>query len=63
MVTPITIDTIQKNLLSDRLFRERRYPQWTLNYELSRDTAAERQRAVHEEDAQDLSHADELAGR
>jgi hypothetical protein len=38
MVQPITIDIIQKNLLSDRLFRERRHPQWTLNYELSRDT-------------------------
>ena len=38
MVTPITIDIIQKNLLSDRLFRERRHSQWMLNYELSRDT-------------------------
>jgi hypothetical protein len=38
MVTPITIDIIQKNLLSDRLFRERRHSQWALNYELSRDT-------------------------
>jgi hypothetical protein len=38
MVTPITIDIIQKNLLSNRLFRERRHSQWALNYELSRDT-------------------------
>lgn len=36
--TPLTIDTISKHLLSDRLFRERRHTQWTLNYELARDT-------------------------
>jgi hypothetical protein len=38
MVQPITIDAIQKNLTADRLFRERRHQQWTLNYELARDT-------------------------
>lgn len=38
MVPSLTIDTIQKHLLSDRLFRERRHQQWTLNYELARDT-------------------------
>ena len=38
MVQPLTIDTISKHLLSDRLFRERRHQQWTLNYELARDT-------------------------
>src|SRR5882672_7088304 len=37
-VVPITIDAISKNLNSDRLFRERRHNQWTLNYSLSRDT-------------------------
>lgn len=39
MPTPVvTIDTIQKDLISDRQWRERRHPQWTLNYELYRDT-------------------------
>src|SRR5882757_4575244 len=38
MVKPVTIDTIQKDLISDRQWHERRHPQWTLNYELSRDT-------------------------
>jgi hypothetical protein len=37
-VVPITIPTIQKHLESDRRFRERRHANWTLNYELSRDT-------------------------
>ena len=37
-VTPITIEVIQKDLESDRRFRERRHPQWTMNYTLSRDT-------------------------
>lgn len=34
----ITIPVIQKHYLSDRLWRERRHPQWTQNYELYRDT-------------------------
>jgi len=34
----ISIETLQKNLLSDRYFRERRHPQWTDNYCLYRDT-------------------------
>jgi hypothetical protein len=38
MVPPVTIDIINKDLNSDRLWRERRHPLWTLNYELSRDT-------------------------
>jgi hypothetical protein len=38
VVTPLTIPVIQKNLEGDRLYRERRHPQWTTNYELSRDT-------------------------
>ncbi len=38
MVQPLSIDTIQKHLTSDRLFRERRHQQWTTNYELYRDT-------------------------
>jgi hypothetical protein len=38
MIQPITIDVIQKHYLSDRLWRERRHPQFTLNYELYRDT-------------------------
>jgi hypothetical protein len=38
MTTPITIGVIQKNLESDRRWRERRHWQWTLNYELYRDT-------------------------
>jgi hypothetical protein len=38
MVQPLTIDQIQKHNFSDRLWRERRHPQWTLNYELYRDT-------------------------
>jgi hypothetical protein len=38
MVQPITIDVIQKHLDSDRRWRERRHPQWSLNYELYRDT-------------------------
>src|SRR5580700_10800344 len=38
MLQPVTIDTIQKDLNSDRLWRERRHPQWTTNYELYRDT-------------------------
>src|SRR5580698_1994199 len=38
MITPVTIDTIQKDLNSDRLWRERRHPQWTTSYELYRDT-------------------------
>src|SRR5450631_868784 len=37
-VIPITVPTIQKHLESDRRFRERRHNQWTLNYELARDT-------------------------
>src|SRR4051794_31559191 len=37
-VVPITIDVAQKHLESDRRFRERRHPQWNLNYTLSRDT-------------------------
>jgi hypothetical protein len=37
-VVPITIPVIQKHLESDRRFRERRHPQWTMNYTLSRDT-------------------------
>jgi hypothetical protein len=35
---PITIEVIQKDFESDRRFRERRHPQWTMNYTLSRDT-------------------------
>src|SRR3954454_11034128 len=38
MVPILPIDTISKNLESDRRWRERRHPNWTLNYELSRDT-------------------------
>src|SRR5437868_12279486 len=38
MVQPLTIDIIQTHLDSDRRWRERRHPQWTLNYELARDT-------------------------
>jgi hypothetical protein len=38
MLPKVTIDTISKDLISDRLWRERRHPQWTLNYELYRDT-------------------------
>jgi hypothetical protein len=38
MVQPLTISIIQKHLESDRLFRERRHNQWTMNYELARDT-------------------------
>jgi hypothetical protein len=38
MVPTLTVDVSQKHLLSDRLFRERRHNQWTLNYELARDT-------------------------
>jgi hypothetical protein len=38
MVTPLTIDTIQKNYQADLNWRIRRHPQWTLNYELYRDT-------------------------
>lgn len=38
MVPTITIEVIQKHLDSDRRWRERRHPQWTLNYELYRDT-------------------------
>ncbi len=34
----VSIETLQKNLLSDRYFRERRHPQWTDNYCLYRDT-------------------------
>jgi hypothetical protein len=33
----ISIETIQKNLESDRRFRERRHQQWTDNYLLDRD--------------------------
>jgi hypothetical protein len=33
-----SIETLQKNLLSDRYFRECRHPQWTDNYCLYRDT-------------------------
>lgn len=35
---PITIDQIEKNLIADRFWRERRHPQWTTNYLLYRDT-------------------------
>lgn len=35
---PVSIETIQKNLESDRRFRERRHQQWTDNYLLDRDT-------------------------
>jgi hypothetical protein len=38
MVPTLTVDVIQKHINSDRLFRERRHNQWTLNYELARDT-------------------------
>src|SRR5215472_18432794 len=38
MPKPIDISVIQKHYLSDRLWRERRHPQWTTNYELYRDT-------------------------
>ncbi len=38
MVQSLTIDIIQKNLIADRFWRERRHPQWTTNYELYRDT-------------------------
>lgn len=38
MNDPLTIAVIQKHLESDRFWRERRHPQWTLNYELYRDT-------------------------
>src|ERR1700733_8078521 len=38
MVPPLTIDSINKDLISDRMWRERRHPQWTTNYELYRDT-------------------------
>ena len=38
MVQPVSIDIINKDLISDRQWRERRHPQWTLNYELYRDT-------------------------
>ncbi len=34
---PISLQTIQKNLESDRRFRERRHQQWTDNYLLDRD--------------------------
>jgi hypothetical protein len=37
-VPTVTLDTIQKNLLADRRWRERRHPQWTSNYEIYRDT-------------------------
>jgi hypothetical protein len=35
---PTTIDTLQKNLESDRRFRERRHEQWNTNALLDRDT-------------------------
>ena len=38
MVTPLTIDQIQKNQIADLNWRMRRHPQWTANYELYRDT-------------------------
>jgi hypothetical protein len=38
MVPTLTIDIIQKHLDSDRRWRERRHPQWTMSYELYRDT-------------------------
>jgi hypothetical protein len=38
MVQLLDISTIQKHLDGDRLYRERRHMQWTLNYELYRDT-------------------------
>jgi hypothetical protein len=38
IVQPLTIDTIQKNYTADLNWRLRRHPQWTLSYELYRDT-------------------------
>jgi len=38
VVKPVSTDIIQKDLESDRLWRERRHANWTLNYELARDT-------------------------
>jgi len=38
MVEPLTIDQIAKNQVADLYWRMRRHPQWTLNYELYRDT-------------------------
>lgn len=38
MVPKFTVDQIQKNLIADRFWRERRHPQWTPNYLLARDT-------------------------
>jgi len=32
-VPTVSIDTLNKDLVSDRLSRERRHTQWTLNYE------------------------------
>jgi hypothetical protein len=34
----VSIQTLQKNLLADRFFRQRRHQPWTDNYELYRDT-------------------------
>jgi hypothetical protein len=38
VVNPVTIDIINKDPNSDRMWRERRHATWTLNYELARDT-------------------------
>jgi hypothetical protein len=40
MVTPITVPVIQKYLESDRRFRERRHPQWTMSYTVLDQCAA-----------------------
>lgn len=38
MLPLVTFNQINEDFISDRNWRERRHPQWTLNYELYRDT-------------------------
>jgi len=67
-VPQVTLDQVQKNLLADRRWRERRHPHWTSNYELYRDTVitnrlTQRERPAHEGDDPDPPLPGQRTGR